>query len=258
MENFKEGMVLHGNTDSNKSEEHYKIIFKCDKKYIHFISVTTTIKLDNLFKITPTDFYGNNQVDGYFNVNNIGKKSPKDIQALIDNKTLRIRPYTAKEVLIGKILTELNHKTQQEREIEQLKQKNKQLEQDLEEANKKVKKLESGQANTEIKDMVGKYGKSTLSADDMNQANKKASNLNEQMGNFKAILSLVGDVLGGKYKIDSGVLFALIGTIVYVISPVDFIPDIIPGLGWLDDIVAVSIAMNSFGDIIEKYKSWKG
>lgn len=39
---------------------------------------------------------------------------------------------------------------------------------------------------------------------------------------------------------------ALIAGIVYVMSPIDLIPDSLPLLGWLDDLVVMTLALNSF------------
>ena len=36
------------------------------------------------------------------------------------------------------------------------------------------------------------------------------------------------------------------GGLVYILSPIDFLPDIIPILGWLDDIVAVVVTVALF------------
>ena len=36
------------------------------------------------------------------------------------------------------------------------------------------------------------------------------------------------------------------GGLVYILSPIDFMPDIIPILGWLDDIIAVVVTLTLF------------
>ena len=36
------------------------------------------------------------------------------------------------------------------------------------------------------------------------------------------------------------------GGLIYVLSPIDFMPDIIPILGWLDDIVAIVVTLTLF------------
>ena len=46
-------------------------------------------------------------------------------------------------------------------------------------------------------------------------------------------IPLIGEVkTGGMGKI---ILFLL--AILYIVSPIDFIPDFIPGIGWIDDII---------------------
>lgn len=42
---------------------------------------------------------------------------------------------------------------------------------------------------------------------------------------------------------------ALLAAIIYVVSPVDLIPDAIPVAGWIDDLVAMALALNAFFDV---------
>jgi uncharacterized membrane protein YkvA (DUF1232 family) len=58
---------------------------------------------------------------------------------------------------------------------------------------------------------------------------------------------------------------AILGSIIYVISPIDLIPDIIPAFGWLDDLIVITIGLNGLFDdtkdeYIRKavYKYWAG
>jgi uncharacterized membrane protein YkvA (DUF1232 family) len=41
---------------------------------------------------------------------------------------------------------------------------------------------------------------------------------------------------------------AILGAIIYVISPIDLIPDIIPAFGWLDDLIVITVGLNGLFD----------
>ncbi|MCL8000533.1 DUF1232 domain-containing protein, partial [Brucella sp. 21LCYQ03] len=63
------------------------------------------------------------------------------------------------------------------------------------------------------------------------------------------------DTLTGKYKMNKWNMSIIVGTVVYVISPLDAVPDIIPVLGWLDDVAIVSYALTKLQKEIERYKA---
>ncbi|MCW8314116.1 DUF1232 domain-containing protein [Sphingobacterium sp. InxBP1] len=86
------------------------------------------------------------------------------------------------------------------------------------------------------------------------QAESKAKNLGSYVGDFKLLIVMCKDVLSGKYKMNSWNLSIIIGTILYVISPVDAIPDFIAVGGWLDDVAIVAYAMRKLSEEIERYK----
>ena len=52
----------------------------------------------------------------------------------------------------------------------------------------------------------------------------------------------------------SGKLF-VIATIVYVICPIDFIPDVAPVIGWLDDLGLAGAALVYLSRVTEKYRA---
>ena len=45
-----------------------------------------------------------------------------------------------------------------------------------------------------------------------------------------------------------------IGALCYLIAPIDIIPDVIPVIGYVDDVAAVMIAVTALGSAIEKYR----
>jgi len=49
--------------------------------------------------------------------------------------------------------------------------------------------------------------------------------------------------------------FAVVGAMAYVLSPIDFVPDLVPLLGWLDDVGVVGAALAFFARDVAKHSS---
>jgi len=43
-------------------------------------------------------------------------------------------------------------------------------------------------------------------------------------------------------------------TVVYVVSPIDAIPDVMPIIGWLDDVGIIGVALTYLGRVLQKYR----
>jgi uncharacterized membrane protein YkvA (DUF1232 family) len=50
----------------------------------------------------------------------------------------------------------------------------------------------------------------------------------------------------------------IIAGLAYFISPIDAIPDVIPVVGYLDDVVIVTWVMHEISEEVTKYRRWKG
>jgi uncharacterized membrane protein YkvA (DUF1232 family) len=46
--------------------------------------------------------------------------------------------------------------------------------------------------------------------------------------------------------------------LLYVINPVDVLPDVILGVGYLDDATVIAFCLRLIETELEKYKTWKG
>ena len=76
--------------------------------------------------------------------------------------------------------------------------------------------------------------------------------------NGRLLLSLVKDYFTGAYReVPYWAIGASALALVYVLSPIDAIPDVIPGLGYLDDATVLAFCLKLVETELEKYKEWK-
>lgn len=61
----------------------------------------------------------------------------------------------------------------------------------------------------------------------------------------------------GEYKVSNLVLLTFSGAIVYLINPIDLIPDTIPVVGFTDDAAVIIGALKQFGDVVAHFNLWK-
>lgn len=100
------------------------------------------------------------------------------------------------------------------------------------------------------------YKASSLSKEDLQGAEEKAAHLHGQSTGFSLLVDMMRDVMAGRYKMDKWNMSIIVGTILYVLSPIDAIPDVIPVAGWLDDITIVGYALSKLSEEIKKYKAF--
>jgi len=67
----------------------------------------------------------------------------------------------------------------------------------------------------------------------------------------------LSDIATGKYKeYDGKKLIIIVAAIIYVVTPIDFLPDFIPP-GWIDDVSIVAWAIKEASEELERYKNYK-
>ena len=80
----------------------------------------------------------------------------------------------------------------------------------------------------------------------------------EEAKDLLLIIEIAKAYFNGTYrKIPVKSIVAIVGTLLYVFLPSDFIPDFLPAIGISDDIVAIGICLKLIGDDIDTYKAWK-
>jgi len=75
---------------------------------------------------------------------------------------------------------------------------------------------------------------------------------------LKLMIALVIDYSKGEYtEVPWNTVAAVTGAVIYFISPIDVIPDVIPVIGYIDDAYVISLALDFVGDDLKKYATWK-
>lgn len=94
--------------------------------------------------------------------------------------------------------------------------------------------------------------------DDIEQKFRNAGPLEKFWEDIKLLLNMIRDYWNGDYRdVPWSAIAAAVGALLYVLSPIDLIPDIIPVVGYLDDAAVVTLCLKAIWSDLEKYKQWK-
>ncbi len=78
------------------------------------------------------------------------------------------------------------------------------------------------------------------------------------MADIKILFSIVQDYIAGNYKnIPWHTITAIGGTLLYILAPVDMVPDVILGLGLIDDAAVVALCLKLIEKDLLSYNKWK-
>ena len=86
---------------------------------------------------------------------------------------------------------------------------------------------------------------------------RKGSKLGEMWDNAKLLFQMLKDYKAGRYTESWKIIAAIVFAMVYFFSPIDVIPDVIPVVGYVDDVAVFSLVLKSFAVQISKYKEWR-
>ena len=80
----------------------------------------------------------------------------------------------------------------------------------------------------------------------------------DKLSEIPVWISLVRSYMKGEYKeIPIGSLVAIVAAMIYVVAPLDLIPDTIPVAGYLDDTAVVVACLKLVETDVVEYKEWK-
>lgn len=75
---------------------------------------------------------------------------------------------------------------------------------------------------------------------------------------IKLMFKMLNDYRKGNYReVPWLTISAMTFTLLYILNPLDLIPDFIPLIGYLDDVSVLAVALNLIQTDLHKYAEWK-
>ena len=107
------------------------------------------------------------------------------------------------------------------------------------------------------KKLYEKYKKTNITAEDLKKAGKLKNNLGAVASKFGLLVRMLQADKRGEFKIPRMDKVKIIGAIIYVISTIDAVPDILPIIGFGDDIGVVAYVISKLGSLISEYEKFE-
>ena len=87
---------------------------------------------------------------------------------------------------------------------------------------------------------------------------KKSSILGKEIAKIELLINAVKDYWNGKYtELPKRTLIATVVALIYILSPIDLIPDFIPVVGLIDDLTMLLFVWEMISRDIKEYAEWK-
>nr|WP_314044769.1 YkvA family protein [uncultured Leptotrichia sp.] len=101
------------------------------------------------------------------------------------------------------------------------------------------------------------YKKTKITLKQLKKANNLKGNLGEIGNKFALLVRMMRANLKGEFEISTADKLKIVGAIMYVITTIDAVPDVIPVLGFGDDIGVVAYVIGKLGKLIKEYEEFE-
>lgn len=101
------------------------------------------------------------------------------------------------------------------------------------------------------------YKKTKITLEQLKKANNLKGNLGEIGNKFALLVRMMRANLKGEFEISTANKLKIVGAIMYVITTIDAVPDVIPVLGFGDDIGVVAYVIGKLGKLIKEYEEFE-
>lgn len=80
----------------------------------------------------------------------------------------------------------------------------------------------------------------------------------EKLANLPVLVSLVKSYVKKEYtEIPLGTMIAVVSALAYFVSPIDLIPDAIPGVGHIDDAAVIAVCWELVESDVKEFQKWR-
>ncbi|KAA3438270.1 YkvA family protein [Rufibacter hautae] len=98
----------------------------------------------------------------------------------------------------------------------------------------------------------------TTAYEKLTDANSSESGVDQIKGIGQRLVRLVKAYYNGSYRdVSSKTLLLGVAVLLYLVTPLDLVPDFIPIIGFADDLSLMAWFISSFQDELEKFQVWE-
>lgn len=91
-----------------------------------------------------------------------------------------------------------------------------------------------------------------------NKIKKASPRIGKFMQDLEDLFNMFKDGVQGNFPVNLATLGLIVAGLLYFILPVDLIPDIIIGLGYIDDAAAIGLIVKAIAGELKAYREWNG
>ena len=78
------------------------------------------------------------------------------------------------------------------------------------------------------------------------------------LSEIPTLIALVKAYIDKRYlDIPVGAIIAIVASLIYFLTPIDLMPDLLPAIGLVDDAAVVALAFKLVHDDVKEYKAWR-